>query len=215
MKFIDITGQKFGRLTALSVSHRNADHKICWNVVCDCGTRFTVNGKSMKNGNTKSCGCLQREIIGNNARTHGRTGDSIYTIWALMRKRCSETAAPHCKKHYYDRGIRVCERWQVFENFVSDMGERPSPNHSIDRIDNSGNYYPENCRWATAHQQSRNTRRNYMVTYQGETLCFTDWGIKLGIPYVTLKSRRKKGLSIPEILHQGPLPRTSFVSSKK
>lgn len=173
----DLTGQKFGRLTAIGpVSRRplpSGGFKIMWFCHCACGGRKIVEAQSLPSGNTGSCGCAQREsgrAQGLKRTRHGqaRAGQvkPEYMVWSTMRKRCNN---PNCKKYeiYGGRGIKVCERWDLFENFMEDMGPRPSPKHSINRIENDGNYEPGNCHWATRKEQAENRRSNVVVKYAG------------------------------------------------
>ncbi len=135
--------------------------------------------------------------------THGcnRRGrrTSEYATWAVMLQRCNN---PRNKKfpRYGARGITVCERWQSFSNFLADMGPRPTTGHSLDRIDNNGNYEPGNCRWATRSEQQRNTSTNHSVTFQGETLCLTAWAERTGISFSALKCRFRNGWSAEKAL---------------
>jgi hypothetical protein len=155
----DMAGRVFGRLTVLNFSHV-AKKRSYWRCVCGCvaGTVRIVRTDHLKSGNTKSCGCLQREMTGGIHRTHGRYETPEYHAWESMKQRC------YNKRHasysdYGGRGITMCDRWlESFENFFSDMGKKPSAHHSIDRRDNDGNYDPSNCRWATDSEQRRNKR---------------------------------------------------------
>ena len=129
---------------------------------------------------------------------HGMWKSAEYGVWANLKWRCLN---PDRDPDYGGRGITVCERWQVFENFLADTGPRPSPKHSIDRIDNNGFYSPENCRWATPKQQCRNTRRTrYLTSNDGVTLPIRDWEERLGTKEGTLWARLNKGWSDDEIL---------------
>lgn len=204
-KLKDLTGQKFGRLTVLGLAPKCINKHTRWFVQCECGEQVIADGQKMKRGEKHSCGCLLPEVMRRIRLKHGRSHTPEHNIWLGMRSRCRPTTTPYCKRLYYDRGIRVCDRWQVFDNFLEDMGPRPSPNHSIDRIDNDGNYCPENCRWATAAEQTRNTRQNHLITFNGETLCLTDWSLKLGIGIPTLRRRIRTGRSVAEILYKGKL----------
>ena len=152
---LDLTGLVFGRLTVQRRAPRT-DRRPRWVCRCSCGGEAIVLSQSLRSGETVSCGCYKRE----RATKHG--GQALrmpeYRIWRGMRARCGRSPS-NSKRHLYaDRGIRVCERWESFENFLADMGRRPSVKHSIDRINGNGHYEPSNCRWATPTQQSRNRR---------------------------------------------------------
>lgn len=193
-KFIDLTGQVFSRLTVIDQGENNKGGRVCWNCLCECGQNTTVTSKYLINGRTKSCGCLQIENRKTSSLTHGMSKTLEYKIWGEMKRRCyAETPGA---KNYRDRGITVCDRWlESFENFYEDMGPRPSANHSIERIDNDGNYCPENCKWATRKEQNNNTRSNVRMTLNGETKTMSEWGKVLGISHQAIRSRKKTGWS--------------------
>lgn len=167
----DLTGRRFGRLMVLERDGTTATRHVLWRVVCDCGSFKTVTGIRLKAG-TQSCGCLQRETAVNLLSKHGRTDTKEHKIWRGIVQRCTNPNATNYE-NYGGRGIRVCERWQSFENFFSDMGTCP-PGCSIDRIDNDGNYELGNCRWATRAQQNNNSRHNTIVTYRGQRMSLSD-----------------------------------------
>ncbi len=132
----------------------------------------------------RGCGTCAPAVVPNSRRPG-------YKCWQMMLNRCRNR---RCAKwhHYGGRGITVCERWQGargFENFVADMGERPSPKHEIDRIDVNGNYEPGNCRWATRKEQMRNVRSNLVIAFRGESLTLIEWAERLGMPYTMLHQR--------------------------
>ena len=167
---IELQGHRFGRLIAQWPCGIN-QHGIHWLCLCKCGTLHIVRGSYLRHGVSRSCGCLKREessarrtrdnLRHGQARHEARSHE--YQAWRAMRQRCMNPNATGYK-YYGGRGIKVCARWQKFENFIADMGRKPEGRHgkgplfSIDRINNDGNYEPTNCRWATRLQQSRNRR---------------------------------------------------------
>jgi hypothetical protein len=153
-----MTGQRFNRLVAIrqvGVRHGHAD----WLFRCDCGAEKVIPGYRARNRNAASCGCHRREQCGTMSRTHGETHSVEYTTWTSMTQRCFNPRN-RAYKDYGGRGITVCERWRTsFEAFLADMGRRPAPGLSLDRIDNNHGYEPWNCRWATKFEQNNNKRR--------------------------------------------------------
>jgi hypothetical protein len=194
-------GQRFGRWTIkaeapskVSIAknrHGNPGRKtrrrfFC---VCDCGTDRVVVLSQLRFGTSKSCGCLKVEAVAAVIQTHGASDTPEYSAWLGMRTRCLGASADN-KKNYADRGIIVCERWKKFENFLADMGLRPTSKHSLDRFpDNDGNYEPGNCRWAVIHEQMTNRQSTCYVEYQGEKVALATLAKRHGIPGNTLRRR--------------------------
>lgn len=192
-------GQVFGRLRVIEELVVRRNRFRVYLCQCECGKRTEVTSQLLLSSKTRSCGCLRDEVAGISSTTHGRSKTPTYSIWAGMISRCRGTA-PSAKASYFDKGISVCERWQRFENFFADMGERPS-GMTLDRRDSDGDYCPENCRWATPKQQrENNSQALYMLTHQGKTLSLRDWSRETGIKYATIHQRFHKGWSAEKIL---------------
>lgn len=197
---IDMVGKTFGRLTVISLSDKRSTAGFArWLCRCSCGNEKIICGVYLRNGNTTSCGCHRRRIAGNRLRTPARTPVPEYRIWSHMKSRCCNPTANNFER-YGGRGIIVCDRWKSFSLFFEDMGSRPSQKHSIERIDNEGNYTPENCRWATAKEQANNTRRTVWLTYNGETRVLTDWSQHLRISKDVIKQRLRLGWTVERTL---------------
>ncbi len=154
-KIIDLTGKRFGRLKVIERAKSQCG-RACWKCQCDCGNIKIIIGKSLRNGNTKSCGCLMKEANREKMTTHGMRGNPLYAVWRAMRQRCNNTN-DKAYKNYGGRGIMVCHRWQKFENFFEDMGVCPT-GFTLERIDNDKGYQKNNCKWATRLEQARNKR---------------------------------------------------------
>lgn len=152
-----LRGEKFGRLEVIGeTKHRTRQGSIKWMCQCDCGKQIIVDTSSLKNGNTQSCGCLRLDRLRKKITTHGMSDTPTYNSWCGMLARCNNSKNPRYED-YGNRGIKVCERWSSFDNFLKDMGERPK-GKTIDRIDNNLGYGLNNCKWATLSEQQRNTR---------------------------------------------------------
>lgn len=187
-----IIGDVFGFLTVVSEADRNA-RGIMWNCLCKCGNTKVLDTNSLRSGKTKSCGCYNALVAKQRMTSHGLTESAEYVTWTSMKTRCLN---PNSTKYqdYGGRGITVCERWvNSFENFLADMGKRPSSRHSLDRYpDLNGNYEPLNCRWATTPQQGRNKRNNVMIETNGFNMPLSAWAELMGIPYMKLYGKHKK-----------------------
>lgn len=194
-----VAGQQWGRLTTIAEVGRSPRRAILWECLCSCGKTTVTMATSLRSGNTKSCGCLQNErcrVTKN--RTHGMIHTREYRSWASMRNRCANPKNP--AYHLYGgRGITVCERWDSFESFYSDMGPRPE-DCSLDRVDADGNYEPGNVRWATQKVQQNNRRSNVRITYRGETRTVTEWASVVGLPYSAVSQRFAKGWNTEKTL---------------
>lgn len=202
-KLIDLTGQRFGRLTVIERAE-NKGEQTAWRCKCDCGKIVDVRGGNLKSGHTTSCGCYWSEVVPQinhelNYR-HGLTQTKLNRAWANMRYRCNN---PNCKsyKNYGGRGISICEEWDVFENFMEwSLKNGFCEGASLDRIDNNGNYEPSNCRWVSMKTQGNNRRTNHFVTYKGETHTIKEWSEITGIKWSTIKERLKKGWTTEDAL---------------
>lgn len=201
----DITGKRSGRLVALR--RVLAVGPSVWVCACDCGAEVIVKAAYIINGHTLSCGCYRRDNISKRKRKHGfalkGNVDLLYKTWLSMRGRCANAAQADYAR-YGGRGITVCARWDDFEAFRDDVGPRPSPAHSLDRIDNNGNYEPGNVRWATAAEQGRNKRNNVRLSLNGETLLLAEWEARTGISAKILDHRIRRGWSAERALTQTP-----------
>lgn len=202
----DLTGQTFFRWTVLSRNYDTNSKGSAWNCICDpqhggCGTERVVLLTNLRSGMSRSCGCLRDERVSDTQKTHGMSRTPIYIVWVNMKGRClSPKDAKY--KDYGGRGITICERWaESFENFYADVGDPPTPEHTIDRIDVNGNYTPENVKWSTKTEQAQNRRNNRPYTINGVTKLMCGWAKEYGINPGTLSHRIDvKGMTIEEAL---------------
>lgn len=185
-------GDQYAQLTVSEeVGPRILSGKPCRQLrcTCECGNEKIVLLKDIRSGSVKSCGCLHDTLPIKHGQASNDKRSLTYRSWSNIRRRCLNPNA-HEYDSYGGSGIRICDRWSEFSAFLEDMGERPSVRHSIDRYpDQEGNYEPGNCRWATPKQQGRNRNNNRMLTFNGETMCLSEWAEKIGMSAAALKCR--------------------------
>jgi hypothetical protein len=182
----DLTGMQFSKLRAIMPTDKCIRGSVVWECLCDCGKKYSVTTRSLLNGDKRSCGCVKKNV------RHGRSESHYYPRWKAMLYRCYNSKHPYFH-HYGGRGIKVCDRWHVINNFYQDMGDPPSKQHTVGRIDNDGDYTPSNCRWETIEQQANNKRTNRFITFRGETKTVSQWAVTYGISHSTLKGRLDRG----------------------
>mgnify|MGYP001618838060 CR=1 FL=1 len=194
-------GQRFDRLVVVSLDQVVAFHRPTAVCRCDCGNVRTVTINNLKNGGSRSCGCRRNERLKQRSVTHGASEWPEYAVWNTMIARC-ENPKHERYPRYGGRGITVCDEWRSsFERFISDMGRRPSPSHSIDRKDNDGHYAPDNCRWATPREQAANTSQKRLLTLNGRTQRLCEWSAETGIRSQLLITRMGRlGWSVEKAL---------------
>ena len=195
---IGMVGEKYGKLTVVSLDRREGK-KNRWICSCECGGEARVVRHNLLGGRTKSCGCNRVEFS-KNQHTHQMTRTTEYRTWRHIKSRCFNPNVPSYKD-YGARGISMCDEWiNSFEQFYKDMGLKPTKDHSIDRIDNEKGYNPENCRWATRAEQSRNKRCNIFISYAGKRQMLIDWAKDTGINHMCLYKRYRMGWSDERIV---------------
>ena len=200
-RVVDLTGRVFTRMTVLSMcDERRVGNKkrVQYVCQCECGTVKKCVGEDLVAGHTKSCGCLSREVTGDNFRTHGMRRTTEYKIWSNMKGRC-QNPNDDAYDRYGGRGITCCERWEKFENFFEDMGNRPKGT-SLDRIENSKGYSKDNCRWATSTEQGRNKRNNVLIEINGVTRCQSEWCEIAGVSAEKIRNLRRRGADLHKAL---------------
>ncbi len=187
-KVIDLIEQQFGRLIVLQRADNSKRGQSRWLCRCDCGKKIIIQGGNLKNGHTKSCGCLRKEIMTKHGHIKRGIKDGFYQSWQNMKDRCTN---PNHKyyKDYGGRGITVCGEWlHSFSNFKRDNLDW-KPGLTIERKDKNGNYCPENCKWATRKEQGRNKRNNRYETYKGKRWLFIELCKEHNISYHIVYNR--------------------------
>lgn len=205
----DLSGKRFGRLTAQKRSHRANDGKAVWQCRCDCGLDTEVLTHLLVSGRTQSCGCLSRELSARRMATsnlsHGMSRSPEWYSWSAMLSRCGRPSVAGYEKYYGGRAVVVCDQWRTdFTNFLADMGPRP-PGTTLDRWPNPhGNYEPNNCRWATPYEQGNNRRDNIIVTINSKQMTVSQACAAAGDVVTRAVARRRLALGWP------PLKAVSF-----
>lgn len=213
-EIINLSGQTFGRLTAIKVVGRKHKEAV-WLCQCQCGKTVQVVGSALRLGQSRSCGCLKLEEFSARTTTHGKSKTRLYNTYQAMKRRCYN---PNVKRyeHYGGRGITICDEWlndfQAFYDWAMANGYNPDAPRgecTIDRIDNDKGYSPANCRWVGTKAQERNKSNNHVVEFQGETHSITEWSEKTGIGVSTIIFRLKSGWSVERALTVAPIKKKS------
>ena len=198
MKYLYLTGKKFGKLLVIKMlGYKN--NRSLWECKCDCGKKIITQGTSLTTGNTKSCGCVRKEKIAKSLTTHNKRHHPLYAIWASMKYRCLNKNNKSYS-YYGGRGIKVCKRWLKFENFYNDMSIGYKNGFTLDRINNNGNYYKENCRWVSFFTQARNRRSSKIYNYKNENKTLAEFAEKYGFKTMQLIHRLRRGWSLQKSL---------------
>lgn len=187
---IDLSAQRFGRILVLNRAP-NVNRRAHWDCICDCGKTLVIRGNSLRNGNTRSCGCLASDLLRRRSFRHGRTHSKAYSSWHHMKTRCYNSNY----KWFYDyggRGIRVCDEWlNSFQAFLQAMGDPPEGT-SLDRIDVNGNYEPGNCRWSSPMEQANNKRCNAIIATAQGLFTIKEFAVAMNLKYTTVLARVTK-----------------------
>lgn len=205
LKRKDITGYKFGKLTAIERCETLIDNsgraRSCWKCLCDCGEMTVVRLDGLMSGRSTSCGCVAKQMLSERQKTHGESGTKLYGVWCSMKSRCNNPNDAHFAD-YGGRGIFVCDEWvsdyAAFKNWAFANGY--AEGLSIDRIDNMDGYHPDNCRWVAGDVQANNRRSNRIYTINNESHNLTDWARIRGINPKTLFTRIYSGMSFEEAI---------------
>lgn len=204
MRNADLTGRSFGRWKVIRFSYYSGPdsrHRLFWwHCLCRCGTTRDVKSASLTTGASRSCGCLQREVMARVSTRHGMSRTPEYRVWQHMKARCQKAHDPEYR-NYGARGITVCKRWHSFQSFIADMGHRPSPDHSLERKNNNKGYSPDNCIWALPIVQSNNKRTNRMLEHEGKSQSITLWARDKKLNPRTISKRLWSGWSVSQALN--------------
>lgn len=201
---IDLSGKRFGTVVLGKDFVKAPNGGTKWPYTCDCGYMGISWAETFKRQPNFTCPECRKKVIAAKRTTHGYKYTPMYRIWGSMRSRCNNPNHSSYKD-YGGRGIKVCERWNDFKNFLDDMGERPSPDHQLERKDNSLGYSKDNCVWATVVEQSNNRRSNHTITFNEETHTLSEWGRIIGKSKDTIRKRLIRGLPIEKVLSKDSL----------
>ena len=200
-KLPDLTGERFGRWTVIEYAGRGKHGEVQYKCRCDCGTERVLRRTSLTSGNSKSCGCLSRDVAKERGTTHGDSKSRLYRIWAGIIQRCCNDRERYEWEKYGGRGITVCEEWHKYEAFRDwALSSGYSDDLTIDRINVNGDYCPDNCRWATVYEQNNNKRTSKYISFNGETGTIREFADRYGLAYSCLYTRLKLGWSIEDAL---------------
>jgi len=201
-KLIDLTGKRFGKLIVIKKNGKDKFRQNMWLCKCDCGNYVTVRAYSLKN-NTRSCGCLQKELTSMSKKTHGLSKNILYSVMYSIKNRCYNKNEPSYK-YYGKRGIIICNEWKnnfiSFYNWAINNGYKKGL--TIDRIDVNGNYEPNNCRWITIQEQQKNKRNTVYIKYNRQIHTLEEWAKITKIPQKTLHQRYYDNWGIEKMLTQ-------------
>lgn len=204
-KFIDLSGQKFGRLTVIERT-KNYKGRVFWKCLCECGNYCYISTKTLRNNTAKSCGCLRIDLLKQRVCKHSMTNTRLYKIWKNIKKRCYGNT-PYLTKYYKDKGIVMCKEWKndflAFYNWSINNGYDNNTNRGVctlDRINYNGNYEPSNCRWISIQKQQLNKSSNRLITYNNETHCISEWAKIINVKPKTLEMRFLRGWDIEKAL---------------
>lgn len=207
-KLMNLAETKFGRLQPIELDrvqvYPSGGRVRFWRCLCDCGQETVVAHGRLRDGGVMSCGCLRREMVAAKNTRHGKSKCPEYEVWSSMKKRCQNPAF-RSFHNYGGRGVAVCEEWaSSFERFLEDMGPRPDENHTLERIDNDGNYEPGNCRWATRREQMNNIRKNVVLVVDGEAATLAEWCRRNGIAHSSVLKRLANGWDVKRAVTTPP-----------
>lgn len=205
-KKIEMIGKRFGRLVVISEGYIDGT-ECAWVCKCDCGNVTSpIRGKTLRNGRSKSCGCLSAELVRERFLKHGKSNSGVYKVWRSIIDRCTNEKCG-CFRRYGGRGVNVYPGWknsfEAFFGYVSELPHFGEPGYSLDRIDNNGNYEPGNVRWATAKEQASNRSNTILITFNGESKTISQIATETGLSHSAIYQRYKKGASLYDPKRQG------------